>query len=109
LAWQIEGCRMWQRDGLKPPAVVVEATEEYLAAEDVTGQWFDECCQRVPNVRESSKALWQSRRSWGENNRVATGSHNQLSEWLHGQGFTDCKLEEQRAFLGLQLRRRPRQ
>jgi putative DNA primase/helicase len=34
LRWAIDGCLMWQRDGLNPPAKVVDATKNYLAAED---------------------------------------------------------------------------
>jgi putative DNA primase/helicase len=108
LVWMIEGCLMWQREGLAPPPAVVSATEEYLTAEDVTAQWLDERCETGADMRESSKALWLSRRSWAESNKVPVGSHNQLGEWLHRQGFGDCKLDGQRGFRGLRLRLRPR-
>src|SRR4051794_6898252 len=36
----IDGCLAWQRDGLNPPASVNEASEDYLSAEDVLGQWL---------------------------------------------------------------------
>jgi putative DNA primase/helicase len=42
--WMIEGCAMWQRDGLNPPKAVTEATAAYLRAEDVIGTWISECC-----------------------------------------------------------------
>jgi phage/plasmid-associated DNA primase len=106
LAWMIEGCLLWQREGLAAPAAVVSATEDYLAAEDITAQWFDERCEQGAAMRESSKALWLSRRNWGDSNKVPIGSHNQLSEWLHRQGFADCKLDGQRGFRGLRLRLR---
>jgi putative DNA primase/helicase len=35
LAWMIEGCLRWQSEGLNPPKAMLEATAEYLAAEDV--------------------------------------------------------------------------
>ena len=38
LAWAIEGCLAWQREGLNPPLLVREATADYLAAEDAIGQ-----------------------------------------------------------------------
>src|SRR4051812_41019570 len=34
LAWAIAGCLEWQRIGLAPPCAVVDATKEYLEAED---------------------------------------------------------------------------
>ena len=38
LAWMVEGCLAWQRDGLNPPAVVRATTEEYFRDEDAVGQ-----------------------------------------------------------------------
>src|SRR5215217_4308824 len=34
LRWMIEGCLAWQKEGLKPPQSVREASEDYLSAED---------------------------------------------------------------------------
>ena len=44
LAWLVEGCLLWQRDGLKPPAAVEAATSEYHREEDVLADFIDECC-----------------------------------------------------------------
>ena len=30
LKWAIEGCMEWQQQGLSPPAVVRDATDEYI-------------------------------------------------------------------------------
>ncbi len=50
LAWAVDGCREWQRIGLKPPAAVAAATKEYFEAEDSLGRWLDERCERGPNL-----------------------------------------------------------
>ena len=50
LAWAIQGCLEWQREGLKPPAVVRDATAEYLDAEDAVARWIEECCVIEPHV-----------------------------------------------------------
>ena len=47
LAWAIEGCLLWQRVGLQPPATVVEATHNYMAAEDALSLWIMERCKRI--------------------------------------------------------------
>lgn len=39
LAWALEGCLAWQRDGLKPPKCVVDATDEYFDEEDTIGEF----------------------------------------------------------------------
>jgi putative DNA primase/helicase len=44
LAWMIEGCLKWQRDGLCPPQAVSQATAEYLKTEDALMQWFADSC-----------------------------------------------------------------
>src|SRR5262249_20581804 len=58
LQWAIDGCLEWQRVGLAPPAVVREATEAYLAAEDALAQWLDECCCRDPGYADRSSVLF---------------------------------------------------
>ena len=49
LAWMIEGCLAWQRDGLAPPPAVLNATAEYLEAEDAIQRWIDDACERNPS------------------------------------------------------------
>jgi putative DNA primase/helicase len=44
LAWMIEGCLAWQRDGLQPPDAVIAATETYQDSQDnVSGFIRDRC------------------------------------------------------------------
>lgn len=47
LNWMLEGYRMWRAEGLKPPAVVKEATAEYRSEMDIVKQFLDEAT--VPN------------------------------------------------------------
>ena len=44
LRWAVDGCLAWQRDGLNPPACVIEATQEYRTESDSFARWFDERC-----------------------------------------------------------------
>jgi putative DNA primase/helicase len=46
LKWAIEGCLEWQRDGLNPPAIVREATEEYINSQNVVSNWIEERCDK---------------------------------------------------------------
>jgi len=41
LRWMLEGCIDWQISGLNPPAAVIAATDEYLAAEDAVGLFLE--------------------------------------------------------------------
>src|SRR4029077_19766229 len=48
LNWAIEGLKAYLKEGLNPPPVVSEATEEYKQDMDVVGQWIDERCELAP-------------------------------------------------------------
>jgi len=40
LAWAVRGCLAWQRDGLKPPKAVQDATSEYRSDSDVLADFL---------------------------------------------------------------------
>jgi putative DNA primase/helicase len=50
LTWAIEGCLAWQRQGLNPPAAVIDATEEYFTDYDTLGRWLAERCELDANA-----------------------------------------------------------
>ncbi len=66
LAWMIQGCLDWQREGLAPPAVVKAATAEYLESEDALTIWLDDKCERSAQSRESSTDLFLSWKNWAD-------------------------------------------
>ncbi len=70
LNWAIEGCRIWQADGLNAPASVVSATEAYQQAEDPVQGFIDEKCIVGPEFRCSASGLYQSYASWARANGV---------------------------------------
>ena len=51
LKWAIEGAVEWQRIGLAPPRVVVEATSEYFQGEDTLGAGSRSGAQEDPSTR----------------------------------------------------------
>jgi P4 family phage/plasmid primase-like protien len=62
LAWAVRGCLDWQRDGLKPPQAVVDATAEYRAEQDqLAGFLADDCIQNA-TVRSRCKQLYEGYR-----------------------------------------------
>ncbi len=48
LGWCIQGALAWQREGLKRPVAVHQATEAYFEAQDIFGQWIEERCRVEP-------------------------------------------------------------
>ena len=78
LAWAIAGCLRWQHDGLSPPPAVIDATEDYLAGEDMVGAFIEEECKVGVNFSESSSALFTDWKTWAENNNAFVGGFKDL-------------------------------
>jgi putative DNA primase/helicase len=105
MAWAVDGCREWQQIGLKPPAAVSAATEEYFEAEDALGRWLDEACERGNNLSETSAVLFAAWKTWAELNGEFVGSIKRFSENLASRGFDNYRNRNVRGFRGLALRR----
>jgi putative DNA primase/helicase len=85
LRWAIEGCLEWQRDGLRQPAAVRLATEDYFAAQDVFGSWAAERCIQDPTLQTRPGLLLTSFNRWADANGEARASRNRLRGWLQQQ------------------------
>jgi P4 family phage/plasmid primase-like protien len=104
LAWALEGCLEWQRTGLRAPATVLAATDEYFAAEDALGRWIEERCERVASYVETTATLFASWKAWAEANGEYVGSVRRFSDNLLNRNFERDRDRSARAFRGLRLR-----
>lgn len=66
LRWCVEGCLSWQRDGLKTPQSVHDATDEYRGEQDLTAQFIAERCLTGPDYRVKSGELFTAYQQWHE-------------------------------------------
>ena len=87
LAWMVDGYHDWQREGLNPPQSVVDATEQYIADQDVVGRWITECCIERKASQTRSKELFGSWRSRCEANGEHAGTNKYLTQSLQERGF----------------------
>jgi len=89
LQWAIEGTLEWRCGGLSPPAAVLEATDEYLNAEDDIGSWLGECCLEQADAQETSSALYGSWKGWAEQTGKigGAGSQKAFSQALEDRGI----------------------
>jgi putative DNA primase/helicase len=90
LQWMIDGCVMWQRDGLKRPASVMAATAEYFAGQDLTAQWLEECTRlEVGNEHlfETSADLFKSWSDFAKGNGEDAGSAKGMAARLRRHGL----------------------
>ena len=66
LRWMIDGCLMWQRDGLRPPKIVTVATKEYLESQDTLQNFFDDCCVIAKGEWDTFAHIWDGYVDWCE-------------------------------------------
>jgi putative DNA primase/helicase len=83
----LDGCVAWQAQGLRPPARVVEATDEYFADEDTFSTWLAECCALAKDCRETLQNLFTSWQSWCEANGEFAGTRRRLAQRLSAYGL----------------------
>ena len=103
LAWAIQGCLIWQAEGLSPPKAVTEATEAYLQAEDSVSAWIDECCQRDVNSFAAKAELFRSWKAWAETAGEYVGSQKALLQKLETRGCTEMRRKVARGLMGLRI------
>lgn len=62
--WAVEGCLMWQREGLNPPSSIQQATMEYRQEMDVIGSFIEQCCETGPGYAIGATELFKAYDKW---------------------------------------------
>jgi putative DNA primase/helicase len=76
LRWCMDGCLEWQRIGLAPPPIVLDATEAYFAEQDTTQQWLDECTEDGGEFAFTrTTELFASWKTWCEARNLRTAAY----------------------------------
>lgn len=106
LAWAVQGCLEWRRDGLDPPKAVRDATDQYLVAEDSVGTWLEEWTEPASDLTwESSGDLYASWDAWCKRAGETPGGRKRFAETLQSRGYAPKRTEKVRGFEGIRLRR----
>jgi putative DNA primase/helicase len=66
LRWMVDGCLSWQRDGLCPPACVMDATHEYQDDSDPLAEFFSEACEVDPPAQVGASDLFAHYQTWAQ-------------------------------------------
>jgi putative DNA primase/helicase len=104
LAWMVEGCLAWQREGLNAPASVVAATEEYLQGEDAILTWLSERCVRDANARVEADQLFGSWAVWAKVAGEPIGTKKEFYGAMRQHKFEDKRDNKgKRHFHGLDV------
>lgn len=101
LAWMVQGCLAWQREGLTPPSKVIDATEAYREEMDVLAGFLDECCEINQDPRKAqlftttAKELYEVYKQWCDRN----GEHPETQQSF-GMRLTERGLEREKGRYG---------
>ena len=103
LRWMIDGCLMWQRDGLRPPKIVTVATKEYLESQDTLQNFFDDCCVIAKGEWDTFAHIWDGYVDWCEDCHEYIGSKKAFGLKLGDKGFqaTEQGLKNTVIYLGI--------
>jgi P4 family phage/plasmid primase-like protien len=104
LRWAIDGCLDWQRNRLVRPAVLMAATEDYFAEQDVFASWAAECCIFDPNLTERPGKLLTSFNAWAERNGVERASRPRFRGWADRRGMRHKRINGADFVQGLGLK-----
>ncbi len=87
LAWAVEGCLLWQREGIPDPDKIYKATQEYRDEMDAFAHFFDECCVVNEAGRVSNKMLRAAYDEWCKENGEWALPQRPFSQKLLERGF----------------------
>lgn len=68
LEWAVKGYILWRKEGLEPPASVVEATKEYRQEMDIMNSFIECCLDEVPKTKERAAVVFQAYQRWARDN-----------------------------------------
>lgn len=88
LNWAIAGCLEWQKNGLKPPKAVLDATAEYKTNEDMFASWLNDCCNLGAQYSTKASSLLESFVKYSSWKGM---SHKKFGSMMKEHGFTKSK------------------
>jgi putative DNA primase/helicase len=89
MRWCVDGCLEWQRNGLAPPKIVADATNDYFDDQDTVKEWLEDCTKDGgPFAFTPTSALYASWKAWCDLRGFQPGGSNTFAEALMDRGFT---------------------
>ena len=104
--WAIEGCRRWQREGLRIPDAVTEATHQYQDESDSLVPFLEDCCVLEPSEKAPAGELWAKYVEWVTATKTVALSRPAFADHLKRRNLTSTELghDKTRTWLGIGIR-----
>lgn len=104
LRWAVEGCLLWQKEGLEPPPAVKAANETYRSDMDEIGEFIDECCEIEPAAKTPFGDLFKAYENWLFRNGVYFTDQKEFAQALEKHGFHSSRSRGKRYRSGIRLK-----
>jgi putative DNA primase/helicase len=104
--WAIEGCRRWQREGLRIPDAVTEATHQYQDESDSLVPFLEDRCVLEPSEKTPAGELWAEYLAWVTATKTVALSRPAFADHLKRRNLTSTELghDKTRTWLGIGIR-----
>ena len=80
--WLVQGCLMWQKEGLTLPAVLEQEKKAYQTEMDLVQKWINECCEIGDNYISKASELYENFKNY-----CKTNNEYEMSQTLFGRNF----------------------
>jgi putative DNA primase/helicase len=87
LAWAVEGCLDWQKNGLGTAADMTDATLKYRSSQDVVGSFIADRCVQHTQFKVRSKQIFEEFERWCAENGETEISRKKFGQQIKGEGF----------------------
>jgi len=87
LAWAVRGCLAYQKEGLRDPQAVTQATSDYRKENDILGIFIDECCIMEDGATITNKSLRAELKAWCTGSGLDSLNTHQVKRLMLARGF----------------------
>lgn len=103
LAWAVQGCLMWQKEGIKTPEKVNAAVNDYKSETDVLQRFIDDCCVVEDGKIVSTTNFYAAFVKWCEEEGERELSSTKLGIRMKEKGFEQKRTAYMRYWDGIGL------
>ena len=102
LNWAVQGCLLWQREGLGMPAKVMDAVKEYRSEMDVVSAFLSQCTTQLG--QERANTLYDAYAKWATDNNEYKMSNTKFGKEITLR-YEKKRISDGFYYIGLKLNR----
>ncbi|SLB09483.1 bacteriophage protein [Mycobacteroides abscessus subsp. massiliense] len=99
LRWAVQGCLMWQKEGLTEPEDIRRATEGYREDMDILGPFLSERCVIHPASKIEAKEIYKEYKNWCYENDDVELKNRAFYRQLEIRGYKKGKGAKNRTYI----------